>query len=64
MKPNEIKAALMLKGIKQGEIARMLGITAAAVSSVIAGRYKSKRVKLQIAKILSKSINEIWQESA
>ncbi|MCD6490368.1 MAG: helix-turn-helix domain-containing protein, partial [Thermodesulfobacterium sp.] len=39
----KIKTALLLKGLKQKDIADELGITSAAVSMLIKGKRKSKR---------------------
>jgi len=39
----KIKIALLLKGLKQKDIAEELGITSAAVSMLIKGKRKSKR---------------------
>lgn len=54
MKPHEIKAALVLKQIKQSDIAKRLGVTRQTVNAVIAGRNKSKRVRRAIAKAIGR----------
>lgn len=44
MKPVEIRVALLRKGITQSQIAREFGISRSAVSRIIHGKSKSKRV--------------------
>lgn len=64
MKPNEIKAALMLKNIRQTDIARRLKLRQSTVNDVIAGRGKSARVQNEVAKLLEKPVEEIFPHSA
>lgn len=64
MKPNEILAALMLKGVKQREIAQKLKVTHVAINHVIYGRGKSRRVQEEIARIIGRDVNEIWPQWA
>ena len=52
-KKNYIKASLILKGIKITDIARELGVTQGAVSRVIAGNLRSKRIQERIAELLN-----------
>ncbi len=52
----KIKIALILKGIKQKDIAKELGITPAAVSMLINGKRKSKRFEEWIKKNLGVKI--------
>jgi transcriptional regulator len=52
----KIKAALILKGLKQKDIARELGITPAAVSMLIHGKRKSKRFEEWVKKHLGVDI--------
>lgn len=60
MKPNEIRAALLIKDVRPVEIANELEVSRAAVSSVISGNLKSKRIQEKIAGIIGKKIEEIW----
>ncbi len=48
----KIKTALILKGMKQKDIAKELGITPAAVSMLIHGKRKSKRFEEWVKKNL------------
>jgi len=64
MKPNEIRAALLLLNVRPAEIAKRLKVSRAAVSSVISGNLKSARIQEAIANIIGKKIEEIWPEMA
>jgi len=57
---NRVKAALVLNGIKQIEIARRLHLTAGTVSAVIAGKRQSARIQRAIARALGTTIEELW----
>ncbi|MCD6548246.1 MAG: helix-turn-helix domain-containing protein [Thermodesulfobacterium sp.] len=48
----KIKTVLLLKGLKQKDIAKELGITPAAVSMLINGKRKSKRFEEWVRKRL------------
>ena len=61
--PMEIKAALNLKGIKMVEVAEKCNVKPTTVSQVIAGRSKSARIQITIAKIIEKEVGEIWPKS-
>jgi len=58
--PREIRAALVLADIKQANIARMLGVTRAAVSNTIAGRRRKPRIRQAIALAISKPVDAVW----
>lgn len=60
MKPNEIRAALLIKDVRPADIARELSCSRAAISDVIGGKLKSKRIQEKIAKIIGKEPSEIW----
>jgi lambda repressor-like predicted transcriptional regulator len=60
MHPEEIKAALRMKGCTQARLAESLRIGRSTVSQVIAGYCKSSHVQKAIAKIIGKTIREIW----
>lgn len=52
--PHEIKAALVLRGIRQKAIARRLSVTPQTVNAVVAGRKRSARVQREIARALGR----------
>lgn len=60
MKPNEIRAALLLKNVRPIMIAAELEVSRSAVSSVISGTLKSRRIQKRIAEIIGKELGEIW----
>lgn len=60
MTPNEIKAELMRRGIRQRDIARAFGISPPAVAAVIARRSTSRRVQQQIAAAIVRPFDEVW----
>lgn len=64
MKPNEIKSALLLKNIKNNDLANALGVSPAAVSQVVYGDATSYRIQLYIAQLLNRPVHEIWPKAA
>ncbi len=64
MKPNEIRAELLLKGIRPTMIARKLKVSRAAVSNVISGKFKSIRIQEEIAQLIDRTVEEIWPQWA
>ncbi len=60
MHPEEIKAALRIKGVTLTALAQEMGLSRSMVTQVIYGYARSKRVEERIAQILGKSINAIW----
>jgi lambda repressor-like predicted transcriptional regulator len=58
--PQEIKAALILKGVSQTSIAKELGVAKSLVSMVIYGAEKNAKVRKTIAKIIGQPVKEIW----
>ena len=60
MHPEEIKAALRIKGITLTALAQELGLSRSMVTNVIHGHARSKRVEERIAQILGKSVSAIW----
>ena len=64
MKPNEIRAELLLRGVRPSEIARKLKVGRAAISNVITGCGKSRRIQEAIAEMIGKTVEEIWPEKA
>lgn len=64
MTPNEIKSQMILKGIKQTDIAAKLGILRSSVSGAISGKRPSKRVQVAIAKALGLKYKNVWGDAA
>ena len=63
MNPTEIKAALILKGVKMNEIARNCNVRPTTVSQVVACRSKSARIQINIARIIGREFYEVWPKS-
>ncbi len=63
MTPTEIKAALILKGVKMNEIAHNCNVRPTTVSQVVAGRSKSARIQITIARIIGREFCEVWPKS-
>ena len=62
MKPNEILAALMLKGIRLVDIARRLNVSRGTVSNIIHRRTQSRRIQAAIAEAIGKNVDEVWPQ--
>jgi len=62
MRPEEIKARLILRGITQAEIARRLKVSRGAISQVISGRERNQRIRKAIARALGLKVSDIWPE--
>lgn len=60
MSPQQIKAGLILKGITQRQIAQRLGVSDAAVSQVIYGVEKNRRIREAIAEALEQPVEQVW----
>lgn len=60
--PNEIKAQLVLNGIKLKDIAESLGVSRPCVSIIISGRERSRRVEQAIADRLGLPYEALWGE--
>lgn len=60
LSPRERKAELVLKGIKQADIARRLGVAPTHVSDVVYGRRRSVRVEKAIAEALGRPAPEVF----
>lgn len=59
--PNKaLKAKLKERGVKQKDIAKMLGITAASVSEVVRGRRKNPRIRLALAFAVGLPVSDLW----
>lgn len=60
MHPEEIKAAMRMRGITPTALADELGVANSSVSQVISGRATSARISGRIAQILGKPVSTIW----
>jgi len=60
MHPEEIKAALRMRGVTPAALADELGVAAASMSQVISGRAVSARIRGRIAEIIGKPVGSIW----
>ncbi len=62
MHPEEIKAALRIKGMTLTALASELGLSRSMVTHVIYGYARSKRVEERIAQLLGKTVSAIWKQ--
>ena len=60
MHPEEIKAAMRMRGITPTALADELGVANSSVSQVISGRATSARIAGRIAQIIGKHPSVIW----
>jgi transcriptional regulator with XRE-family HTH domain len=60
MSPQEIKALLILNGVKQRELAKQLHVNESAISLIINGRQTSRRIQTAIAEAINKPYHEVW----
>ncbi len=60
MHPEEIKAAMRMKGFTQAVIADELEVAQSSVAQTIAGRIRSSRIQQRIAQIIGRPVAEIW----
>ena len=61
MTPLEIKAKLILEGVKLREIAQEANVTTSFVSMVIHGKKKSQKVQKIISKKLNVPFETLWE---
>lgn len=57
-----IKALLIEAGIKQVDLARQLGVDPSAVSAIVSGRKRSRRIRLAIARVLQCRVQDLWPD--
>lgn len=55
-----IRSLMILHGIKQGDIAKKLGVSQPAISQVLMGKIDSKKIKKEVARKLRRSVRELW----
>ncbi len=58
--PEEIKAAMRMKGTTPAALADELRLSKSTVSQIINGVGKSRRVQEAIAKLIGRPVDEIW----
>ena len=56
----ELKALWILRGIKQADIASRLSVSRAAISIVVSGKGRSRRIQAAIAAELGKNVSALW----
>lgn len=64
MKPNEIRAEMVLRGVKIVDIAKKAKVTPGAVHQAIncTGNFKGYRIRPYIADAIGKPVDEIWPD--
>lgn len=60
MHPEEIKAALRMKGVTLAALADQLGISRSTVCLIVGGKGTSARVQNAVAKLVGKPVAAIW----
>jgi lambda repressor-like predicted transcriptional regulator len=60
MHPEQIKAAIRMKGTTPSVLAEELGIAKATMSQVIHGRGVSSRVSERISKLIGVPVKDLW----
>ncbi|WP_141833361.1 helix-turn-helix domain-containing protein [Delftia sp. HK171] len=60
MHPEQIKAAMRMKGVTPTALADELGVANSTVSQVISGRSVSARIRSRIADITGFSVDAMW----
>lgn len=64
MAPDEIKAALVLKRVKQTDIARAVGRSKQLVGDVIRRARRNAEIEKEVAARLGKSVKRVFGEAA
>lgn len=62
MHPEEIKAALRIKGFTQAILADELAVAPSSVHQAITGQIRSDRIQQRISEIIGKSVKAIWPD--
>jgi predicted transcriptional regulator len=52
---------MVLKGVKQVDIARSLGVTPGTVSAIVSGKRASLRIRREIARLLHIEMKDLWK---
>lgn len=61
MHPEEIKAALRIKGVTLAALADQCGVSRSMVTHVIHGYARSAHIQERISQILGKPVDAIWK---
>lgn len=61
MAPNEIKAALVAKAVKQADIARQVGHAPSFVNDVITRKRRSPAIEKAIAQAIGKPVSRVFE---
>jgi lambda repressor-like predicted transcriptional regulator len=64
MRPEEIRAQMVLKGISQVSLAQKVGVHPVMISRVIYGRGTSRKVREIIATAIDCQVSDIWPPRA
>jgi lambda repressor-like predicted transcriptional regulator len=62
MTPQEIKGHLVMKNIKNRDIARRLGVTDGAIHQVIYGYKSNGRIRRAIADAVEIPVEQLWPQ--
>lgn len=62
MKPNEIRASLLMKGKTMKQFAESIGTTRQCIHAVVHGRIRSKKYRQAIADFTGRPVSELWPE--
>ena len=60
MHPEQIKAAMRMKGVTPTALADEMGVSNGTMSQVISGRSVSARIRTRIASITGYSVEVLW----
>jgi lambda repressor-like predicted transcriptional regulator len=60
MHPEQIKAAMRMKGVTPAALAETLGVARSTMSQVISGRAMSSRVRRAIAEVVGMPVSTLW----
>ncbi|MDR0226625.1 MAG: helix-turn-helix domain-containing protein [Burkholderiaceae bacterium] len=60
MHPEEIKAAMRMRGVTGAALARELNVAGSSVSQVINGRVVSARIRWRISEITGLALDRLW----
>lgn len=60
MHPEEIKAALRIKGFTQAMLADEFGVASSSIHQAITGYISSERIQARISEIIGKPVKSIW----
>lgn len=64
MHPEQIKAAMRMKGITPTALADEMGVSNSTMSQVISGRSVSARIRERIAAVTGYTVDAMWPPSA